>query len=654
MTRKELRKIPELQVTDEMKRVAREDKGYKTSSWRKGQNIWVPNKVWFYRVQKVEDVLEIAVFTRETILSGFERPRYRVFLQNGKYDTLDISANKWRTATIENLTYEKWDRSPDYYYYSNNGLWISDDDRELLLEYVGGEKKEPMAAVQLWQSEEKNRSELAEIDSQMRLVPELPEDFESWVLTDGIPQYLFYTAGQQEGYCTACKELVRVNPKYNKEVKCPNCGRKLTCKTVKKAGRIRDEAYVGIIQPTAEGYVYRHFYTVARYEDGKRTEGGIGETIRVMYDTDFRIKEEYEYWRYKKTDKVRWCCRTYGYGYYGTKVPEHAVILYWDNLAELTRGTALEYSAIELFARERIQFYPENYIRNYREQQGIEQLVKCGFYKIVKSIINNGTREYLELDEKSAPKILRLRKDYYRLLAGADPTKREHSIVFEFQEVDIMPNREQVAYLADHGCGRNFAIYARHTTTYKLLRYLHENLKDDGEMIGDYHDYLQMATGLGYDLDAEWVLYPKDLKARHSQLVEERRERDAEIKKADDQRKDELFHEIVEERGWKYFEMEDENYFLRLPREVHEIRKEGNAMHHCVATYIDRMVAGDTCILFLRDKADPDTPYYTMEVKDGRVIQCRAKYNGAMTEEVEAFVEKFKKIKLKTIERKAS
>ena len=42
-----------------------------------------------------------------------------------------------------------------------------------------------------------------------------------------------------------------------------------------------------------------------------------------------------------------------------------------------------------------------------------------------------------------------------------------------------------------------------------------------------------------------------------------------------------------------------------------------------------------------------------MEVRDGQMIQCRAKYNGDMTEEVKAFVELFKRKKLRKQERKA-
>jgi len=66
-------------------------------------------------------------------------------------------------------------------------------------------------------------------------------------------------------------------------------------------------------------------------------------------------------------------------------------------------------------------------------------------------------------------------------------------------------------------------------------------------------------------------------------------------------------------------------------------------MHHCVATYIDRVAKGETTILFLRKKQNPETPFYTMEVNNGAMIQCRAKYNGPMTEEVKEFVELFQK-----------
>ena len=99
--------------------------------------------------------------------------------------------------------------------------------------------------------------------------------------------------------------------------------------------------------------------------------------------------------------------------------------------------------------------------------------------------------------------------------------------------------------------------------------------------------------------------------------------------------------------------MESEEYLLRLPKNPAEIRKEGNTLHHCVANYIDRMVGGETTILLIREKKKPDQPFYTLEVKYGRIIQCRGKYNEDMTGEVKAFVDQFKRKKLNQMERKA-
>lgn len=99
--------------------------------------------------------------------------------------------------------------------------------------------------------------------------------------------------------------------------------------------------------------------------------------------------------------------------------------------------------------------------------------------------------------------------------------------------------------------------------------------------------------------------------------------------------------------------METDDLLIRLPNSAHEIRQEGNRQHHCVATYIDRMVQGKTCILFIRKKANPDKSYYTVEVKDDVVIQVRGKYNMSPSEDVEEFMEIFKR-RIKRAERKAS
>lgn len=72
--------------------------------------------------------------------------------------------------------------------------------------------------------------------------------------------------------------------------------------------------------------------------------------------------------------------------------------------------------------------------------------------------------------------------------------------------------------------------------------------------------------------------------------------------------------------------MEDEEYFIRAPKNAAEIIKEGHAMHHCVAgkQYTEKMVKGESYILFIRKKSNPEKSWYTMEMKsDHTVVQVR-------------------------------
>ena len=66
---------------------------------------------------------------------------------------------------------------------------------------------------------------------------------------------------------------------------------------------------------------------------------------------------------------------------------EHEAILYNRNLKQILKGTPFQYSAMECFVKRgkyREKMYLDKYIDGYRRMPGIEQLVKCGFYRIVK------------------------------------------------------------------------------------------------------------------------------------------------------------------------------------------------------------------------------------------------------------------------------
>lgn len=653
MQKKELLKLPVMKVTEEMRKAAEETRTY--SYWRT-PNIVGPKYQKYYRAKKTGGVLEIAIFTWGRIVSGENEPTYRVFLHDGKYDTWETEAEKWRTANIEHL----WDfrEKSEEEKAAYGTYWYKEHDRKLIVDFTGSEKQDINSAVLEWQQYEKHRGETEVIDAAMSLIPDIPKDFEKWAFTDAVPQYMYYEYGKRIGLCTCCGKHheLKEQPKYGKEGTCPGCKRKVQYRTYKKKGRIHDWEYAALIQKIQGGYVLRFFALNQLIEQGTRSYGGMSEKIRITYNEQWNRQAIYSYHRYKTTNKIRWCN---GYEYlsaYGGRKEEERCQLYPRNLRKILKGSKLEYSGMPEFARTGIEFYQQDFIDKAKEYTGIEKLIKAEFYNLTNSCISYGSRAPIDLYQKRVKKVLGLTGEYYNLIRDKDPTWREYEVTEQCQDVGIRATWEQIQKMSQYA--RNFAIYMRHSTPHKMLKYI-EGLKSEGpyamrnQEVNDYHDYLQLAAGLGYNLDDDWILYPKNLKERHDQLTEEQNERKAELEKESDDKKDRKLKRTIKRKSWTRYEMEIEQLLIRLPKCAHEIRKEGNAQHHCVATYMDRMVAGETCILFIRKKEEPDKSYYTVEVKDDEVIQVRGKYNVAPSEDVEEFMKIFKR-NLRKTERKAS
>lgn len=653
MQKKELLKLPVMKVTEEMRKAAEETRTY--SYWRT-PNIVGPKYQKYYRAKKTGGVLEIAIFTWGRIVSGENEPTYRVFLHDGKYDTWETEAEKWRTANIEHL----WDfrEKSEEEKAAYGTYWYKEHDRKLIVDFTGSEKQDINSAVLEWQQYEKHRGETEVIDAAMSLIPDIPKDFEKWAFTDAVPQYMYYEYGKRIGLCTCCGKHheLKEQLKYGKEGTCPGCKRKVQYRTYKKKGRIHDWEYAALIQKIQGGYVLRFFALNQLIEQGTRSYGGMSEKIRITYNEQWNRQAIYSYHRYKMTNKIRWCN---GYEYlsaYGGRKEEERCRLYPRNLRKILKGSKLEYSGMPEFARTGIEFYQQDFIDKAKEYTGIEKLIKAEFYNLTNSCISYGSRAPIDLYQKRVKKVLGLTGEYYNLIRDKDPTWREYEVTEQCQDVGIRATWEQIQKMSQYA--RNFAIYMRHSTPHKMLKYI-EGLKSEGpyamrnQEVNDYHDYLQLAAGLGYNLDDDWILYPKNLKERHDQLTEEQNERKAELEKESDDKKDRKLKRTIKRKGWTRYEMETEQLLIRLPKCAHEIRKEGNAQHHCVATYMDRMVAGETCILFIRKKEEQDKSYYTVEVKDNEVIQVRGKYNVAPSEDVEEFMKVFKK-NIRKAERKAS
>ena len=85
----------------------------------------------------------------------------------------------------------------------------------------------------------------------------------------------------------------------------------------------------------------------------------------------------------------------------------------------------------------------------------------------------------------------------------------------------------------------------------------------------------------------------------------------------------------------KGLEWKDEEFGLEViaPRCTADIRKEGQILEHCVASYVDPIIAGTENIMFIRRMDMPAKPYFTMDIVGGEVRQIHCWRNGDPTPE---------------------
>ena len=140
--------------------------------------------------------------------------------------------------------------------------------------------------------------------------------------------------------------------------------------------------------------------------------------------------------------------------------------------------------------------------------------------------------------------------------------------------------------------------------------------------LNKYSDYLVMREELGYDMTNSVYIFPKNLIQKHDQMVEEKRARADELHTA---KKEKEFPEIKErfQRLNGIYTCEEGDLFIRPAMSAEEIVNEGRTLHHCVGSdrYLKRHNDGETFILFLRKKEEPDKPYYTIEIKKNEILQ---------------------------------
>ncbi|MDR0905284.1 MAG: PcfJ domain-containing protein [Oscillospiraceae bacterium] len=270
-----------------------------------------------------------------------------------------------------------------------------------------------------------------------------------------------------------------------------------------------------------------------------------------------------------------------------------------------------------------------------------EWLIKSGYTKIVKDICKAVNKsEYTEIVNHKAkrksgvftvgPEIMSLfprgEWDVGKLRVACDAVNN----------AQITEPREVRAVVLLNATEKYIAIIQRNglsfTVTYDYL--VSQGYNDS--VVGAFNiyiDYIKECEQLGYDLRDKRISRPRSLVAAHQATAAEvLRQRD----------KIQQRERAKARRGCaKYVK-----YLTRFSFEAHgvtarpcasekEMRAEGAALHHCVGTYFERAARGDTSIFLVRRAGEPERPWYTAEVRNGELIQCRGLQNKSYADEPE-------------------
>lgn len=548
----------------------------------------------------------------------------------------------WRTCKMYNIARICMGKTVlkgnETYFHHDEWKWNSTKDNNIAYEYLG--KNLETYENDIGRTKYLNAIERKgkRIDEMMNRVPALPKDLETWleqkVFTEN---YLFMQRkkNRTDYVCTSCghKSWKKIGWKRNENTTCPHCGAPVIASL--RNGMIQRREPVIVLQTMGENeWVERQLRAVCTWDFGKK-EIEILEDIRaiipknhtwgnVWYGT-YREQDEFcqEFWDTNRENK-----RFY------------ESYLYPENLQEVLPYGNLQHSGLDILANKCKKINVNYFITTYHGRSWMEYWIKAGLYRLAMEVTGVygmwGNPSYIKEDEKKLSLCLRINGDRVYRLRKLDGGLNALKWLQYEQETGKKISQESLEFLNGRApepsdCREILKCLG---SVNRMVNYMKKQKIAPSTLLETWNDYLRMAAGEGMDVNDDIVRLPKDLKARHDELVERingRKEEKRLKEEAEKYRK--LNQKIMEHlpEVKRYF-WENKDYIIIPAGKCEELVTEGRKLHHCVGAstnYMEKMAEGKSWILFLRKKEDIKKPYYTVEIsmEDDRIIQWYSEYD---------------------------
>lgn len=472
---------------------------------------------------------------------------------------------------------------------------------------------------------------------------------------------------EYRGFCTACMSWVDLpqKPEHKESGNCPECLREIQFRAGGRGRKnMRERQFIRMFD------VRKNKQEVVLYEVfiDREDYSGFEDSFAPRYE-DIRIGrfhsitpdgwESYDMidGRAHKRRKAAFYtdCTIFGQGFGTWGWATREVFGDTDDMSEVL-GTFLRYK-LECVGENGAMLYNTegwHILESLLRWPFLEQIKKAGYFRLFVEIARSGRGSpYLNLKAKTWDKLIRCGdkavkaklRELVRLdkLIDTYQLERAEKLFRAFDDflpeyaVGLDRNREEAfAKLPEYGMKKKF----NYLKSRDPLTWL---------------DYLRMCREMNVDLTKKANAFPKDLTLEHDRLAER-------LKMQRYSKSEPAIRAIYEKlsrsgiNGYSFGRLT-----ASVPTCASDIISEGEQMHNCVATYIEKHAEGRSTIMFIRHKDNPEKSFFTLEIEipDGksknkaafhsdepRIIQCygeRNRVSCGQNAEVAHFVEKFKK-----------
>lgn len=603
--------------------------------------------------------LILYIYAREQAAAGNPVPLWTMFHADGAYVTLvrePDCASRWREAAFERL-------GNDYWFTGKCAFYSAKDEQRVCNYFRDGERGGIAALIRAQQAilDEHTRKRQQRRDhavrERMKCLPALPRGLATWAHKTIMPTYFIYDharKGKASGICSSCgQEAVLTGVKHNAKGICPHCGRTLTMKPRGRIGRLYDRQTFNVLQRTKTGELAVRIMkaTCAYYGDSPGT--AVYESARqfLCVGPDGAVHCDRYYYAHGES-KWKQGERPGMFPYQYNFETDTCGHVYCDNLPKALSGTPWEYCPVRAFHEhyhEPMRVQP--FLFAHLEHPKLEHLVKVGFFNLTSDLAYHSSYGF-KLDESQdrTHRLLGIGAEDVDFLRNLDVDQAALKIFQGYCERNLKNRQRLLAWQWERKVERDIDHALDYMTVYKLIRYLdaqwsflqyrlteykarrYHSMQD---LVTEYKDYLDMCCRLDYDMKNSFVLYPKDIQKAHDRV-----QRRVRIKADSLLRRD---FEVAMGSISRHLDFEMDGMRIVVPSNPDEIIAEGNALHHCVGGYVERVAKKECAILFLRRCEEVDKPFYTVEVRNRKAVQVRGMQNADMTPEVKRFMNRWEK-----------